>query len=125
MIQPRLDENISWVGEVGGETKLSLLNRAKFIVCPVQWEEPGSTVAFEALASGTPVIAFARGAFKDIITDERIGTLVTTYEGLVEAMRNPPKDYEACREHAAKFDIPSRVEKYLELYQRVIAGEKW
>lgn len=125
MIEPELDDKRTWVGEVGGGYKLELLGKARFIVLPIMWEEPGSTVCFEALACGTPVIGFNRGALKDIVTP-RIGTLAETYRGLVKAMERPPINYEACRKYVVEnFDIPSRVEAYEQLYEKVLAGETW
>jgi len=126
VIEPELDEKRTWVGEVGGDYKLELLGRARFIVLPILWEEPGSTVSFEALACGTPVIGTRRGALKDIITSPRIGTLAETYEGLRRAMEHPPADYEACRKHVLEnFDIPSRIDAYEKLYEAVIGGKTW
>ena len=125
-IKPLLDAKRTWVGEVGGDYKLELLGKARFIVLPILWEEPGSTVSFEALACGTPVIGFNRGALRDIITNPRLGTLAETYRGLVRAMEVPPRYYEACRKHVVEnFSIASRIDAYEKLYQAVIDGERW
>lgn len=124
-IEPELDEKRAWVGEVGGDYKLELLGKARFIVLPILWEEPGSTVSFEALACGTPVIGFNRGALRDII-GPRVGTLAETYRGLVRAMENPPTNYELCRKYVVdNFDIPSRVDTYERLYKEVLNGARW
>ena len=53
-------ERIRWVGTVGGAEKDELVGRARAVLMPISWEEPGATAAIEALACGTPVIATRR-----------------------------------------------------------------
>lgn len=125
-IRPLLDGKRRFIGEVGGKRKLDLLSGARFVVMPILWEEPGSTVCFEALACGTPVIGFRRGALRDIIADAEVGHLAGNYEALVLAMKYPPMDYAACRAHVKDhFSIPSRIDLYEALYRRVLDGETW
>ena len=124
-VEPLLDHRRKYVGEAKGEEKLFLLTNAKAILLPINWAEPGSTVAFEALASGTPVIGWRMGALVDIINNDTIGHLVDTEQEFVEAIKNPPTDYVKCREYVKRFDIPSRVDLYERLYERVTKGETW
>lgn len=132
-IGPLLDEKRRFIGEVGGSRKLDLLRGARFVVMPILWEEPGSTVCFEALACGTPVVGFERGALKDIVTRDAAGRLVNDYQGLVNAMK---EYYElmrfgffysrGSRYHVEQhFSIPSRIDLYEALYRRVLDGEIW
>lgn len=63
-----------------GEEKSMLLRNAKLFVFPIQWEEPFGMVMIEAMASGTPVVAFARGAVPEIVKDGETGFLVNSSE---------------------------------------------
>ena len=123
-VMPLFDHRRKYIGEAKGEEKLMLLTNAKAILLPINWAEPGSTVAFEALASGTPVIGWRKGALIDIIRDD-VGILVDNYEDFVKAIMNPPTDYVKCREYVKKFDIPSRIDLYEQLYQRIMEGDTW
>jgi glycosyltransferase involved in cell wall biosynthesis len=78
-VAPRLDEpdgRATYVGEVGRERLWELMAGAEAVLCPVAWEEPFGLVACEAQATGTPVIAYARGALGEVVADGRTGRLV-------------------------------------------------
>ncbi|WP_158560727.1 FkbM family methyltransferase [Paenibacillus contaminans] len=68
-VAPRLakNPNVSYVGEVGGEERLSLLADAECMLFPTSWEEPFGLVMVEALACGTPVLALANGAVPEVL----------------------------------------------------------
>jgi glycosyltransferase involved in cell wall biosynthesis len=68
-------DRIVWVGTVDGAEKQRLLGRAKALLAPIRWEEPGGTAMIEALACGTPVIGMRRGALEDIIEHGENGFL--------------------------------------------------
>lgn len=117
----------------------------KLFLFPLTWEEPFGQVLTEAMACGTPVVAFARGAVPEIVKDGETGFLVnqkssdirgkwiikkTGLSGLVEAVERVyqllPSDYEkmraTCRARVEeKFSITRMVEKYEALYERVAA----
>ena len=67
---------IDFIGEVGPPAKQAMLRKAKALIAPIQWEEPFGLMFIEAMASGTPVIAYARGAAPEIIEDGKTGFLV-------------------------------------------------
>jgi glycosyltransferase involved in cell wall biosynthesis len=115
---------------VDGEPKLNLLRDASALFHVVNWHEPFSLVAHEALASGTPIIASPNGALADFVVDGVNGALVRTYAEALEAVRRfaalQPAARRAyaqrCRESAAT--AMRCAADYVSLYQRVIAGER-
>ncbi len=77
--------NIEFIGQVGEEKK-ELLANACALLMPIQWDEPFGLVVIEALATGTPVIAFKRGAMPEIIEDGKTGFLVKTSQEMAYAV---------------------------------------
>ena len=76
-VAPHIDgERVRFVGEVGGAVKRSLFARARGLLMPIRWEEPFGMVMVEALACGTPVIAFPEGAARELVVDGQTGFLV-------------------------------------------------
>lgn len=123
-ILPHLDgDQIRYVGPVGGERKQRLLSRAAAMLFPIDWEEPFGLVVIEALACGTPVLATARGAVPEILTDERIGLAVSEPADLEAALPRVlacrPID---CRTHVARYFSAERMARdYLDIYDRLVA----
>src|ERR1019366_1861801 len=75
-VAPHLDgERVRFVGEVAGEVKRSLFANARALLMPIRWNEPFGMVMVEALACGTPVIAFPEGAARELVIDARTGFL--------------------------------------------------
>ena len=66
-IKPHLNKRIRYIGPVGGETKQSLLSKASCVLFTSTWDEPFGLVLIEALASGTPVLGFKRGAVPEVL----------------------------------------------------------
>jgi glycosyltransferase involved in cell wall biosynthesis len=76
-ITPHIDgKTVRFVGEVAGSAKRSLFANARALLMPIRWEEPFGMVMVEALACGTPVIAFPEGAATELIADGETGFLV-------------------------------------------------
>jgi glycosyltransferase involved in cell wall biosynthesis len=76
-IAPHLDgESVRFVGEVSGGSKHALFANARALLMPIRWDEPFGMVMVEALACGTPVIAFPEGAARDLVVHGRTGFLV-------------------------------------------------
>lgn len=115
---------------VDGEPKLALLSTASALFHIVNWHEPFSLVAHEALASGTPIIASPNGALADFVVEEVNGTLVRSYAEALGAVRRFAAMGAAERGAYARRcrDTASTAARcatdYLELYQRVIAGQR-
>jgi glycosyltransferase involved in cell wall biosynthesis len=87
-VQPHLDDPaIDYVGEVGGQTKIDLFARAAALLMPIRWSEPFGMVMIEALACGTPVLAFPEGAATEIIQHGVNGRLVADEREMAAAVR--------------------------------------
>jgi glycosyltransferase involved in cell wall biosynthesis len=123
-VQPFEDgERIRWVGTVGGQDKDELVGRARAVLMPISWEEPGATAAIEALACGTPVIATRRGALPEIIDHGRNGFLADDESEFAQLMlRAGEIDPAACRRSVEeRFSAATMAEGYLRLYREVLA----
>jgi glycosyltransferase involved in cell wall biosynthesis len=121
-IRPRVDgRNVEYVGEADGALKRDLYSNARCVLAPIQWEEPFGLVMIEAMACGTPPIAFARGAAPELIEDGVTGYLVDGLEGMVEAIAQVETiDPAICRAHAAANFGPSALaDRYMALYRRI------
>ena len=115
-------ERIRWVGTVGGAEKDELVGRARAVLMPISWEEPGATAAIEALACGTPVIATRRGALPEIVEHGRNGFLADDESQFAQLMlRTGEIDPADCRRSVAeRFSAGVMAEGYLRLYREVL-----
>jgi glycosyltransferase involved in cell wall biosynthesis len=103
-IAPHIDgERVIFLGEVGGARKRALFSGARALLMPISWEEPFGMVMVEALACGTPVIAFPAGAAGELIRDGVTGFLVEDESAMAGAVARlgeiTPKD---CRTWVAE-----------------------
>ena len=98
-IAPHIDgTHVSFVGEVGGRVKESLFAHARGLLMPIRWDEPFGMVMVEALACGTPVIAFPEGAAVEVVIDGRTGFLVDDERAMADAIGHLPRiDPRGCR----------------------------
>jgi len=116
----------------------------KILLFPIQWEEPFGLVMIESMATGTPIVAFARGSVPEVIKDGETGFIVnpsdddirgdwiikkTGIEGLCEAVERiysmPEEQYrkmrKACREHVEKnFTVERMVDEYEKVYYEIL-----
>lgn len=86
VLRPRLDAERRFIGPMGVARKRRLLADARCLLVPSLAAETSSLVAMEALASGTPVVAFPHGALADIVEDGRTGFLVSDTESMARAI---------------------------------------
>jgi glycosyltransferase involved in cell wall biosynthesis len=117
-IAPRLDRSRRFLGPLGFVRKQHLLSAARCLLVPSLVAETGSLVAMEALACGTPVIAFPNGALAEVVEHGRTGFLVGDEREMAEAIRAAGTiDPDACRRAAReRFSAERTVERYLALY---------
>lgn len=91
-VAPHIDgERVRFVGEVGGAAKQSLFANARGLLMPIRWDEPFGMVVVEALACGTPVIAFPEGAMRDLVIDGKTGFLVEDERAMADAIGHLPR----------------------------------
>lgn len=123
-IAPHLDgSNVRYIGEVGGQEKVALFQRAKALVMPLQWEEPFGLVFVEASACGIPVLTLDRGAAAEVVEHGRSGFIGKTWEDLIEpALMLDAFSPASCRRSVERFSVDAMVEGYLEVYRRVVGG---
>lgn len=121
-IEPRLGDGVEWVEDVSGRDKAELLARASAMLFPIQWEEPFGLAMVEAMASGTPVVALARGAASELVEEGVTGFLATDVDGLVEGVRRSVDiDSAACARTARERFSPRRsAEGYEAVYRAAV-----
>jgi glycosyltransferase involved in cell wall biosynthesis len=127
VIAPLLAEagpQVEFVGEVGGAAKESFLGRADGVLFPIDWPEPFGLVMIEAMACGTPVIAFSRGSVPEVMTPGVSGYVVDDVAAAVDAVPQAlALDRRACRAaFEARFGAATMVGNYLNVYDQLIAA---
>lgn len=123
-IRPHLDgRQISFIGPVDFEQRNALLHQARGMLNPLQWEEPFGMVMIEAMATGCPVIAFPRGAAREIIPNEMLGFLAQDVDEMVKDIRRIDTiDRWAVRKYVeTHFSAESMSKNYQSVYKKVIA----
>jgi glycosyltransferase involved in cell wall biosynthesis len=124
--QHLIPKQIEYLGTVFGERKMKLLSKAKAFLAPITWEEPFGIAMIDALASGTPVVAYRRGAFPEIIEHGKNGFLADTETEFKKYMlRVDEIDPADCRRSVeAKFSAEKMTKSYVERYETIIAKSK-
>jgi glycosyltransferase involved in cell wall biosynthesis len=121
-IAPRLGTGSRFIGRVGFARKRRLLSAAQCLLCPSLAAETSSLVAMEALACGTPVVAFPSGALAEIVEHGVSGYLVSNLSEMTEAIcRAAFLDPTACRVRAReRFSADRAIGQYLRMYEHVV-----
>jgi len=132
-VKPYLNDNILYVGELNQTEKIKFYQSARAFLMPVKWEEPFGLVMVEAMACGTPVVAYGRGSISEIVKDEATG-FVCEPDNLAEFSRAVEKinhlsaeEFKKmsknCRARVEeKFEFERMVEGYEALYRKVLGG---
>src|SRR5262249_39272931 len=121
-VRPRLGPTSRFLGPVCGARKRRLLAAARCLLVPSLVEETSSLVAIEALASGTPVVAFRAGALPEILEHGKTGFVVDGVEAMASAIAATDEiDPALCRRAAEeRFSADRMIEAYLATYRRVL-----
>jgi glycosyltransferase involved in cell wall biosynthesis len=125
-VLPRLDRWRRFIGPVAPARKRRLLGAARCVVIPSLVGETSSLVAREALASGTPVVAFDRGALSETVENGKTGFLVDDENGLSDAIgRTGAIDPELCRKTAReRFPLERMIDRYFSTYAMLTRGKR-
>jgi glycosyltransferase involved in cell wall biosynthesis len=122
-VRPLLTRDVEYIGEVGDGEKLELLNGARALINPIRWPEPFGLVMIEALACGTPVIAFPAGAAPEIVAHGVTGFLCTDEADMVQSLgRVDELSRSACRAAVERsFSTARMVADHIDLFSDVLA----
>jgi glycosyltransferase involved in cell wall biosynthesis len=115
---------VEFIGEIGDEEKSEFLGNARALLFPIDWPEPFGLVMIEAMACGTPVIAWDCGAVPEVIEPGVTGVIVRSEDEAVVALRNVAAiDRSRVREtFEQRFSAGAMARRYLELYRQL--GER-
>jgi glycosyltransferase involved in cell wall biosynthesis len=121
-IKPHLGEKIKYIGEYSFEEKSDFFGKAKALLYPIEWHEPFGLNMIEAMACGTPVIAFKMGSVPEVVKDGKTGFVVKNVKEAVEAVKEIEKiKREDCRKWVKeRFTAERMVKEYEKLYFKLL-----
>ena len=122
-IAPLLEDPlVDYIGEISDAEKGDFLGKAAAVLCPYDWPEPFGLVLIEALACGTPVVAYRRGSIPEIIDDGITGFICENLNEMVSALsRLPGIKRQDCRQaFEARFTVTRMAKDYLRLYEKIV-----
>jgi glycosyltransferase involved in cell wall biosynthesis len=127
VIKPLLDDPlIDFIGEIGNEQKSDFLGNAIALLFPINWPEPFGLVMIEAMACGTPVIAWNFGAVPEVIDEGVTGFIVDSEAEALAAIARAP-DLERRWVRAAferRFAATTMGRAYLDVYARLLDAQR-
>ena len=126
-IEPLLDHPlIEFLGEIGGEAKSAFLGGAEALLFPIDWPEPFGLVMIEAMACGTPVVAYRCGSVPEVVEQGVTGFIVETEDQAVAAVRRIATiDRRAVRARfELRFSANAMARRYLALYHELIEASE-
>ena len=127
VIRPMLAEGgVEMIGEISDREKPAFLSGARALLMPIDWPEPFGLVMIEAMACGTPVIAFNRGSVPEIIDENRTGFIVEDEKSAIAAVSRlshlPRERVRAGFD--ARFTARRMAQDYLEIYRSLAADQR-
>ncbi len=115
-IKPLIDgRQIKYIGQVNDAQKNEWLGKSKALLMPIEWNEPFGIVMIEAMACGTPVIAYTKGSVEEVVDEGVTGFKVNDENEMIHAIQSLENfDRDACRSKAAEiFDVSVIIKEYL------------
>lgn len=125
VIKPMLNHPlIEFIGEIGEDAKGAFLGNALALLFPIDWPEPFGMVMIEAMANGTPVIAFNCGSVPEVVDDGQTGFIVNSIEEALIVIKSLPSfDRRRCRQvFEQRFSAKIMASNYVDLYNELIDG---
>ena len=122
-IRPFIDgKQIQHIGTVAHEDIFDYMANAKALLVPIRWQEPFGLVMIEAMATGTPVIAFNKGSAPEVVEHEKTGFVVDTSEEIIQRVKDLKYiDRKKCRERVERFfSLERMINDYERAYQNVL-----
>ena len=122
-IAPLFEEPfVEYLGEVDDSGKAALLGGARALLFPIDWNEPFGLVMIEAMACGTPVVAWPGGSVLEVVTDGVSGFVVRSIDEAVAAVREASAlDRRRCRaEFERRFSVARMARDYVKIYERLL-----
>jgi glycosyltransferase involved in cell wall biosynthesis len=112
---------IEFVGEIGDQAKSDFLGGAEALLFPIDWPEPFGLVMIEAMACGTPVVAYASGSVPEVVENGLTGFIVHDEDEAVAAVRRVAglNRREVRRRFEVRFSAVAMARRYLDLYAAV------
>ena len=125
-IRPMIEGNpdVEFIGEIGESEKASFLGGATALLFPIDWPEPFGLVMIEAMACGTPVIAYRRGSVPEIVEENVSGFVVDTIEEAVTAVRRigDLNRVNVRAEFERRFTDERMAHDYVRIYRQLLAA---
>lgn len=120
-IQPKLSSKIKFVGEINDVQKNEILTNSSAFLMPIEWDEPFGIVMAEAMACGTPVVGFRRGAIPEVVNHGKTGFIGDTIDDLINYIPklNEINRAECRRWVEEKFASEIIAKQYVELYKEM------
>ncbi len=122
-VVPHLDDHhVRYLGSADPQARDNLLGRAYALLHPINFDEPFGLSVIEAMACGTPVIAFDRGAMPEVIQEGKTDFLVNDVEAALQQLKDIPRiDRTQCRRWVEEHFTQDRmVEEYINVYQKLL-----
>ncbi len=126
-IKPLLDSpDIEFLGEIGYSEKNQFLGEATALLFPICWQEPFGIVMIEAMACGTPVIAYPLGSVPEVMKEGVSGYVVPDLDGAVEAAKKIGQvDRRRVRRYfEQRFTAARMTQDYVKIYERMVSRKK-
>jgi glycosyltransferase involved in cell wall biosynthesis len=126
-IKPLLSQpHVEYIGEIGDADKSEFLGNAAALLFPIAWREPFGLAMIEAMACGTPVVAFRNGSVPEVIDDGITGFIVEDEAQAVAAIRRLHNLDRARirRVFEERFTARRMADNYLNIYRRLIARDQ-
>lgn len=120
LLNPKAD----FLGMVDDQSKKKIMQKSKGLIFPILWDEPFGLAIIESMYAGCPVFGTRRGSLPELVNDE-VGFLSDSIYELTAAILHNEYDPETCHLYAKEnFNAEVMTDKYLEYYNKVMAGEK-